>query len=260
MKTDKKHIGELLEKFMAGKTTLDEESLLGEYFRTSKDIPDEWEAYRMMFAWFDSDMKAEPELRPKSIGKQVDMRHQTKHFELKRMVKWLSAACVAVLLIAAAWLKLGTNASRHDNASNPITQNVRKVSPAANKGSKKWRAAAKDVELRVDERAQAKNSSTGNSVDLNEATPTRNQIAVRSLKTSVKRAPSAPSKIVEPQDKETRPVSIDDKTNEGCKDKDGKSHYRFYNDGMMMASAYSYTVTKLQDNEYDTILYAVYYH
>lgn len=50
------YISGLLEKFMNGTSSIEEEDLLGEYFRTRKAKP-EWEGYRRMFAYFDSGME-----------------------------------------------------------------------------------------------------------------------------------------------------------------------------------------------------------
>ena len=45
----------LLDKFMDGQTTVEEEALLADYFR-SADVPAEWEDYRAMFDYFDRGM------------------------------------------------------------------------------------------------------------------------------------------------------------------------------------------------------------
>ena len=46
----------LLDKFMDGQTTVEEEALLADSFR-SGDVPAEWEDYRAMFDYFDRGMK-----------------------------------------------------------------------------------------------------------------------------------------------------------------------------------------------------------
>ena len=53
-------IDELLERFMQGETSLDEEQLLADYFRSADHIPAQWEAYRTMFRYFDEGMPLEP--------------------------------------------------------------------------------------------------------------------------------------------------------------------------------------------------------
>ena len=52
------HIQDLLDKFMNGLTTLEEEAALGDYFRTHK-VPQEWEDYRQMFGYFDRGMEGD---------------------------------------------------------------------------------------------------------------------------------------------------------------------------------------------------------
>ena len=53
----------LLDKFMDGQTTVEEEALLADYFR-SADVPAEWEDYRVMFDYFDNGM-TQPVASPK---------------------------------------------------------------------------------------------------------------------------------------------------------------------------------------------------
>ena len=50
------HIEALLYKFMDGQTTLEEEALLADYFRTH-DVPAKWEDYHAMFSYFDGGMR-----------------------------------------------------------------------------------------------------------------------------------------------------------------------------------------------------------
>ena len=53
-------IDELLERFMQGETSLDEEQLLADYFRSADNIPPRWVPYRTMFRYFDEGMPLEP--------------------------------------------------------------------------------------------------------------------------------------------------------------------------------------------------------
>ena len=67
----KQEIADLLEKFMAGETSLEEEHVLAQYFRTH-EVSDEWAEYKEMFALFDSGaVDVEPRLvltgKPKTI-------------------------------------------------------------------------------------------------------------------------------------------------------------------------------------------------
>ena len=47
--TDKEHIQQLLERFMASETTIDEERELKEFFSSHDDFPKAWAAYAVMF-------------------------------------------------------------------------------------------------------------------------------------------------------------------------------------------------------------------
>ena len=51
-------IGDLLDKFMNGITTPEEEAAIGDYFRTH-EVPEEWKDYRLMFDYFDRGMEGE---------------------------------------------------------------------------------------------------------------------------------------------------------------------------------------------------------
>ena len=44
----------LLDRYMDGLTTLEEEAALRRYFRDHDDIPDEWQDYKVMFTYLDS--------------------------------------------------------------------------------------------------------------------------------------------------------------------------------------------------------------
>lgn len=54
----KEYIGQLLDRFMNGMTTLEEEAVLADYFRHSA-VREEWTAYKEMFAYFDGGMEQE---------------------------------------------------------------------------------------------------------------------------------------------------------------------------------------------------------
>ena len=47
----------LLDRYMDGLTTLEEEAALRRYFRDHDDIPDEWQDYKVMFTYLDSGME-----------------------------------------------------------------------------------------------------------------------------------------------------------------------------------------------------------
>lgn len=49
-------IQQLIDKYMNGQTTVDEEQLIARYFRNATDVPDSLKPYRDMFAYFDDGM------------------------------------------------------------------------------------------------------------------------------------------------------------------------------------------------------------
>lgn len=81
----------LIDKFMSGTTTLDEEKALGDFFRRTEHLPAELEPYRDMFAYFDNGMTGEPSGKPVSHAAPV------------RSLRWIAgiAAAVAVIFVAA---------------------------------------------------------------------------------------------------------------------------------------------------------------
>ena len=67
----KQKIADLLNKFMSGETSLDEENILAQYFHTH-EVSDEWKEYKEMFALFDGgavdiEQEAKPVAKPKII-------------------------------------------------------------------------------------------------------------------------------------------------------------------------------------------------
>ena len=65
----KAYIKDLLDKYMEGTSTLEEEDILANYFR-GKDIPQEWEDYRLLFQEIEA-MKPQPKINKRWIGWSV---------------------------------------------------------------------------------------------------------------------------------------------------------------------------------------------
>ena len=65
----KAYIKDLLDKYMDGISTLEEEDILADYFR-GKDIPLEWEDYRLLFQEIEA-MKPQPKTNKRWIGWSV---------------------------------------------------------------------------------------------------------------------------------------------------------------------------------------------
>lgn len=104
-------IQQLIDKYMNGQTTVDEEQLIVRYFRNATDVPDSLKPYRDMFAYFDDGMplgalpefdgsagQADTRVAPDSSKVVAPRRHSL------RIAAWWSgaaavAAAVALLLI-----------------------------------------------------------------------------------------------------------------------------------------------------------------
>ena len=94
----------LLDKFMDGQTTVEEEAQLADYFRRS-DVPAEWEDYRVMFDYFDRGM--EGALSPLSMANKPIAKQMGRRW-------WGIAAAAAI-----AALIVGITALHHLSKTTP---------------------------------------------------------------------------------------------------------------------------------------------
>ena len=98
---DEQQIAQLLSKFMAGQTSLAEEQLLAQYFRTH-DVGEEWAEYKEMFAMFDSgEVDIEVKTKPKLVA-----------------LRWAVAAVAASTLLLLA-LRLSQRPAEETPAEEP---------------------------------------------------------------------------------------------------------------------------------------------
>jgi len=105
---DKQEIAQLLRKFMAGETSVAEEEMLAQYFRTH-EVDDEWVEYKEMFALFDNGkVDIEPETKTSDRLQSADNDNLPKQpravIEKPKIVtlRWLMAgiaASIALLLV-----------------------------------------------------------------------------------------------------------------------------------------------------------------
>ena len=86
IKYTKDYIAKLLDKYMDGTSTLEEEDILADYFLRG-NVPEEWEDYRQLFSEIKA-MKPQPKVK-------------------KRWIGWSVAAAVAVLFVAMMWQQTG---------------------------------------------------------------------------------------------------------------------------------------------------------
>lgn len=91
--------GTLLDRYMDGLTTLEEEAALRRYFRDHDDIPDEWQDYKVMFSYMDSGMEE---------GDLPAQEPQRTPFITQMGRRWwgiAAAACITAAIVATAVLR-----------------------------------------------------------------------------------------------------------------------------------------------------------
>ena len=98
-------IQQLIDKYMNGQTTVDEEQLIARYFRNTTDVPDSLKPYRDMFAYFDDGMPlgALPEFD--GSAEQADTRvapHSSNVVAPRRRSLRIAAWWSGVVAVAAA--------------------------------------------------------------------------------------------------------------------------------------------------------------
>jgi hypothetical protein len=120
MKNDNQ-IQDMLDRFMAGTSTLEEEARLGDYFR-HHEVKPEWQVYKEMFAYFDAGMDA-----GKMKVKSLKPRHRAT------LISWtlLAAAAVAALLIIRTHVQQNTVDARLDGRTASVSQNIKVQSKAS---------------------------------------------------------------------------------------------------------------------------------
>jgi hypothetical protein len=106
----KEYIKVLLDKYMDGATTIEEEDILSSYFR-GKDIPQEWEDYRQMFQEIEA------------------MKPQSK--TNRRWIGWSAAAAVVagILYVAIPSAQTGQQQSLMATADTATIQQPEKMMP-----------------------------------------------------------------------------------------------------------------------------------
>ena len=111
---DKQEITRILGKFMTGETSLEEEKMLAQYFRTH-EVGDEWQEYKEMFALFDN---GEVDIEPDDASNQSFDADNEKIKMLPKAVNekpkimsiwWLTAGIAASVLLLLALYDKGND-------------------------------------------------------------------------------------------------------------------------------------------------------
>ena len=111
MNEKEKDIRLLLDRFMAGETSLEEEALIGEWFRQHPDVSDDLKEYQMMFGYFDEGMPLDHE-----VEEHVEKAHPKAKARMRRLWLPLSLAASIALLIGFAIPWVGRQTGHQDDS------------------------------------------------------------------------------------------------------------------------------------------------
>lgn len=95
---NQRYIADLLERFLQGATTVEEEQILADYLRGATDLPEEWEAYRTMFQYFEQGMEELPSAQPVVAVEFLSMPPAAGRSQWRR---WLAVAASLLVLVGA---------------------------------------------------------------------------------------------------------------------------------------------------------------
>ena len=111
MNEKEKDIRLLLDRFMAGETSLEEETLLGEWFRLHPHVSTDLKEYQMMFGYFDEGMPLGHEAE-----EHVENAHPKAKARMRRLWLPLSLAASIALLIGFAIPWIGRQTGHQDDS------------------------------------------------------------------------------------------------------------------------------------------------
>ena len=96
---------------MAGETSLEEEALLGEWFRQHSDVSDDLKEYQLMFGYFDEGMPLDHEAE-----ERVENAHPKAKARMRRLWLSLSLAASIALLFVIAIPRIGQQTGHRDDS------------------------------------------------------------------------------------------------------------------------------------------------
>ena len=97
---NQKYIARLLDRFLQGDSTLEEEQILADYFRSAADLPAEWEDFRTMFRYFDQGMEHIDYAQQKEVASGLLSASPSVGRRSTRW--WLTAAASLLILVGMA--------------------------------------------------------------------------------------------------------------------------------------------------------------
>ncbi len=128
MTYSKKYIEGLLEKFMKGETSLDEEKALNEYFSGAADVPSLWRDYKAMFEYFDEGMPVEPAsaMATATEGGIFMKSHRSRNIMLAACMAGVAVG-IALAVLAPKW--------HIPKAEDSLASNIQDSSTATSEGT-----------------------------------------------------------------------------------------------------------------------------
>ena len=111
MNEKEKDIRLLLDRFMAGETSLEEEALLGEWFRQHPDVSDDLKEYQLMFGYFDEGMPLDYEAE-----NHVEDAHPKTKARMRRLWLPIGMAASIALLFVIAIPRIGQQTGHRDDS------------------------------------------------------------------------------------------------------------------------------------------------
>ena len=97
---NQKYIARLLDRFLQGDSTLEEEQILANYFRSAADLPAEWEDFRTMFRYFDQGMEHIDYAQQKEVAS--GLLSASSSVGRRPFRWWLTAAASLLILVGMA--------------------------------------------------------------------------------------------------------------------------------------------------------------
>ena len=111
MNEKEKDIRLLLDRFMAGETSLEEEALLGEWFRQHPDVSGDLKEYQLMFGYFDEGMPLDHEAE-----EYVENAHPKTKVRMRRLWLPIGMAASIALLFVIAIPRIGQQTGHRDDS------------------------------------------------------------------------------------------------------------------------------------------------
>lgn len=122
---DRKEIARILDRFMDGETSLDEEKMLAEYLRTH-EVSEEWQEYKEMFSLFD---KGEVDIEKDN---SAPILRTSRHNWLKIAAFFIGILFISGITLAA--IRMVKNSSQQTSEAGDDTKGMGSLTIAGNKG------------------------------------------------------------------------------------------------------------------------------